>query len=246
MAGHTGEHQNGHMAGHSGGSTGGRTGRPPVLGRARIVAAAVGLADARGLDAVTMRSVAAALRAAPGSLYRHVSNRADLLAGMQDATIAEVGTGPAPTRGTVPAPRSGETAARAATATAATIPATPTRAATASAAAITVQWRARLTDIVARLVALHRAHPWLADVPVPKNPGPLTARLSADVLAVLEERGQARGRSLAALAVMLNLATGVARRGGEAASELSVQELSGIVVDAVIGVLDGGSSMLGP
>ena len=50
-------------------------GPKPALTLGRIVTAAVALADAEGLDAVSMGRVAAELGAAPMSLYRHVSAR---------------------------------------------------------------------------------------------------------------------------------------------------------------------------
>ncbi|MFF4105103.1 TetR/AcrR family transcriptional regulator C-terminal domain-containing protein [Streptomyces sp. NPDC001903] len=62
---------------------------PSSLTLERIVAAAVTVADAEGLAAVSMRRVAAELRAAPMSLYRHVSDKDDLLTRMMDSVIAE-------------------------------------------------------------------------------------------------------------------------------------------------------------
>ncbi|MFF9474086.1 TetR/AcrR family transcriptional regulator C-terminal domain-containing protein [Streptomyces roseolus] len=56
---------------------------------ARIVTAAVAVADAEGLAAVSMRRVAAELGVATMSLYRHVADKDDLLVRMMDAVIAE-------------------------------------------------------------------------------------------------------------------------------------------------------------
>ncbi|MFI6690089.1 TetR/AcrR family transcriptional regulator C-terminal domain-containing protein [Streptomyces sp. NPDC050485] len=55
----------------------------------RIVAAAVTVADAEGLAAVSMRRVAADLGVATMSLYRHVADKEDLLTRMMDTVIAE-------------------------------------------------------------------------------------------------------------------------------------------------------------
>ncbi|MFH9954019.1 TetR/AcrR family transcriptional regulator C-terminal domain-containing protein [Streptomyces roseolus] len=55
----------------------------------RIVAAAVAVADAEGLGAVSMRRVAAELGVATMSLYRHVADKDDLLVRMMDAAIGE-------------------------------------------------------------------------------------------------------------------------------------------------------------
>ena len=60
-------------------------GPKPALSLARIVDAAVLIADTEGLDAVSMGRVAAELGAAPMSLYRHVSAKEELLRLMVDA-----------------------------------------------------------------------------------------------------------------------------------------------------------------
>ncbi len=65
------------------------TGRPARHSRDEITAAAIRIADREGLDAVSMRRVAADLGAGAASLYRHLDNREDLLDLMIDATAAE-------------------------------------------------------------------------------------------------------------------------------------------------------------
>ena len=60
-------------------------GPKPTLSLPRIVAAAVRIADTEGLAAVSMGRVAAELGAAPMSLYRHVSDKKELLTLMVDA-----------------------------------------------------------------------------------------------------------------------------------------------------------------
>jgi AcrR family transcriptional regulator len=69
-----------------------RTGRGPVPehDRARIAAAAVALADAGGVGAVSMRKIAAALGTGPASLYRYVDSRDELLELMVDAVAGEL------------------------------------------------------------------------------------------------------------------------------------------------------------
>ena len=54
----------------------------------RIVDAAIAVADAEGLAAVSMRRVATELGAAPMALYRHVADKDDLLLHMMDAVMA--------------------------------------------------------------------------------------------------------------------------------------------------------------
>ncbi|WP_327135131.1 TetR/AcrR family transcriptional regulator C-terminal domain-containing protein [Streptomyces sp. NBC_01343] len=72
---------------------------PSGLTLERIVAAAVTVADAEGLAAVSMRRVAGELRAAPMSLYRHVADKDDLLTRMMDTAIAEHPLPAAPPQG---------------------------------------------------------------------------------------------------------------------------------------------------
>jgi AcrR family transcriptional regulator len=69
-----------------------RSSRGPVPehSRAEITAAAVALAGAAGLGAVTMRSVAAAIKTGPASLYRYVATRAELLELMADQARGEL------------------------------------------------------------------------------------------------------------------------------------------------------------
>lgn len=71
-------------------------GQQPRLTRHRIAAAAIAIADAEGLDAVSMRKVAVQLGCGTMSLYRHVSSKDELLDVMIDAGIGETGTGAAP------------------------------------------------------------------------------------------------------------------------------------------------------
>jgi AcrR family transcriptional regulator len=61
----------------------------PELSLQRIVGAGVALADSRGIDAVSMSRVAAALGAATMALYRHVRTKEELLLLMVDAALGE-------------------------------------------------------------------------------------------------------------------------------------------------------------
>ncbi|UJB46219.1 TetR/AcrR family transcriptional regulator [Streptomyces sp. A1-5] len=56
-----------------------RRGRPPLLSRESIVAAARQIADTQGMEALTVRRVAQALGGGQASLYRHISDRGELL-----------------------------------------------------------------------------------------------------------------------------------------------------------------------
>jgi AcrR family transcriptional regulator len=60
------------------------------LSRDRIVRAALALVDAEGLEAVSIRRLAAELGVAGPSLYNHVATKDDLLDAMVDAVLGEV------------------------------------------------------------------------------------------------------------------------------------------------------------
>jgi AcrR family transcriptional regulator len=64
-------------------------GRDPLT-RGRITRAALAVVDAEGLEALTMRRLAAELRVAPMSAYAHVAGKRELLAEVVDAVLGEV------------------------------------------------------------------------------------------------------------------------------------------------------------
>ncbi|GAA3014507.1 TetR/AcrR family transcriptional regulator C-terminal domain-containing protein [Kitasatospora albolonga] len=77
-------------------------GRREPLNRGRVLAAAVELADAIGIDALSMRRLAQELGVVPMALYKHVANKEQLLDGMVDAVLAEIDpVGEGPWRGVV-------------------------------------------------------------------------------------------------------------------------------------------------
>ena len=69
-------------------TTGGRSRTP--LGRDRVIAEAVALADEHGIDGLSMRRLAERLQVEPMSLYHHVANKDVILDGMVDLVFAEV------------------------------------------------------------------------------------------------------------------------------------------------------------
>jgi AcrR family transcriptional regulator len=68
----------------------GERSRRTPLTRARVLAAAVALADADGAGAVTMRALARGLGVKPMALYHHVAGKEEILDGMVDAVFAEI------------------------------------------------------------------------------------------------------------------------------------------------------------
>jgi AcrR family transcriptional regulator len=73
-------------------------GPKPTYSWGDIAAAGIRLADAEGLDAVTMRRIAAELGTGTTTLYRHVSGKEDVFDLMVDAALGEV----------TPPPRTGD------------------------------------------------------------------------------------------------------------------------------------------
>src|SRR5438552_2516613 len=68
------------------------------LSRERILEAALAHADEQGIDALSMRKLGQSLGFEAMSLYNHVANKDDLLDGMLDLVLAEMGP-PAPGEG---------------------------------------------------------------------------------------------------------------------------------------------------
>ncbi|MFI1947183.1 TetR/AcrR family transcriptional regulator C-terminal domain-containing protein [Streptomyces virginiae] len=106
----------------------------PELTLDRIVRAAVEIADAEGLAALSMRGVAARLGVAPMSTYRYVPGKEELILLMADAAYGEES------------------------------PADATAGATAGAAFAAGDWRARVEVGARTLWRLYRKHPWLARI----------------------------------------------------------------------------------
>jgi AcrR family transcriptional regulator len=62
----------------------------PNLSRDRVLRAAIALADAEGIESLTMRKLGVELGVEAMSLYRHVANKDDLLDGMIDGVFGEI------------------------------------------------------------------------------------------------------------------------------------------------------------
>src|SRR5438128_7764505 len=62
------------------------------LTRERILEAGLAMADANGIDALSMRKLGQELGFEAMSLYNHVANKDDLLDGMLDIVLAEMET----------------------------------------------------------------------------------------------------------------------------------------------------------
>jgi AcrR family transcriptional regulator len=60
------------------------------LSKQRVLRAAVALADAGGVEALSMRKLAQQLGVVPMALYKHVANKDELLDGMVDVVVSEI------------------------------------------------------------------------------------------------------------------------------------------------------------
>jgi AcrR family transcriptional regulator len=67
-----------------------RPGRPATIDAGQIVDAAVSVIDESGIEACTMRTVADRLGVTPMSIYRHISDKADLLARIPESLLGPV------------------------------------------------------------------------------------------------------------------------------------------------------------
>ncbi|MBA2631947.1 MAG: TetR/AcrR family transcriptional regulator [Chloroflexi bacterium] len=72
----------------------GRAERRIKLTRDRVLSAAMVLADAGGIESLTMRRLGEELSVGPMALYRHVTNKDDLVDGLVDLVFGEVGLPP--------------------------------------------------------------------------------------------------------------------------------------------------------
>ena len=64
--------------------------RRPPLNKALVIEGAIELADEIGIDALTIRRLAAKLGVKPMSIYHHVANKDEILDGMVDIVFSEI------------------------------------------------------------------------------------------------------------------------------------------------------------
>jgi AcrR family transcriptional regulator len=65
-------------------------GRPSKISQSSIVAASIAIADEHGLVGLTMKAVADHLAVTPMALYRHITDKADLLDLVVEALLTEI------------------------------------------------------------------------------------------------------------------------------------------------------------
>ncbi|GGU96506.1 TetR family transcriptional regulator [Kitasatospora herbaricolor] len=162
--------------------------RTPLLSRDRIVAAALALADAEGLDALSTRRLATELSVSGPSLYNHFATKDELLDAVVDSVMGEVdlsmfGPGAAETRD----------------------------AGGPGAAASPADWRTPLRDWARSYRAALAAHPNIVPV-LAQGPGrrPNALRLADAVFGCLVDAGWPRGQATRIGALMRYFVTGSA------------------------------------
>ncbi|MFF0742814.1 TetR/AcrR family transcriptional regulator [Streptomyces sp. NPDC004111] len=179
-------------------------GRKPAFTREAITAAAVALADAEGLEAVTMRRVAAEVGAGVMSLYSYAPDKETLLELMVDHVSAELEPGAGAGTGTEagtpaePGPGAGTEARSGATSEAAAGAAAEAKSGAASAKSpravvvspLTGDWRADLKTIGHLQRALMLRHRWLpAALTIRRSLGPHALAFLEHALAALRPTG---------------------------------------------------------
>ncbi|WP_431935551.1 TetR/AcrR family transcriptional regulator [Micromonospora sp. RP3T] len=146
-----------------------RRGPRPTLSPAVVARAGIAVADADGLDGLTMQRVAESLAVTKMALYRYVPGRAELVALMLDAALGEPPPAPAvdPAAPDIPAPGA---------------PGVPAPAGAG--------WRGQLDDWTRRLVERFRRHPWAQAAAVgARLPGPNELAWVERVVAALAGTG---------------------------------------------------------
>jgi len=63
-------------------------GRPPIISREAVIEAGLDLALREGVEALSIRKLAAALGVTPRALYRHVRNKQDIVVGVIDRVVS--------------------------------------------------------------------------------------------------------------------------------------------------------------
>ncbi|MET9553380.1 TetR/AcrR family transcriptional regulator [Streptomyces sp. NPDC006645] len=179
-------------------------GPKPGLTLDRIVTAAIELADAEGLAAVSMRRLSTELGAGTMSLYRHVPGRAELVDLMLDRVQGEGARAPEPERAG---------------------PADPGPADAAPAAG----WRKTVETAARGELALYQAHPWLLSVNQTRPVlGPGAVGGMETMLAGIKDTGLTDPELISVIIMVSGYVSGVARTQVHA---VEAQQVTGISDD---------------
>ncbi|MHA6765317.1 TetR/AcrR family transcriptional regulator [Streptacidiphilus sp. PAMC 29251] len=167
----------------------------PALTRGGIVATAVDLMAAEGLERVTMRRLAQELDTGPASLYVYVRNTAELHAAILDELLGSVDLTPARAAGS------------------------------GTAEAAEGDWRERLTRILTSYIKVLFEHPALAGSALVARPvGAHYLDLVEALLALLSEGGLPPARAAWAVDLLLLFATSTAAEQSTRSQSIDAQD----------------------
>ncbi|MFI2712654.1 TetR/AcrR family transcriptional regulator [Micromonospora sp. NPDC018662] len=157
-----------------------RRGPRPTLSPAAVARAGIAVADADGLDGLTMQRVAESLAVTKMALYRYVPGRAELVALMLDEALGEP----------PPAPAADRPAGRGAADVPGPADRTAGRGVPDDRTTTDAGWRGQLDDWTRRLVERFRRHPWAQAAAVgARLPGPNELAWVERVVAALASTG---------------------------------------------------------
>ncbi|MFI1825752.1 TetR/AcrR family transcriptional regulator [Streptomyces sp. NPDC020412] len=180
------------------------TGTRRGLSLERIVRCAVELADTEGLPAVSMRRLAERLGFTTMALYRHVPGKADLLALMRDAVMAELTPAEARTEARTEAPTEAPTEISTEIST---------EVASATTGGESRGWRADLEAWARASIELQQRHPWLADLGEERQiPGPHGVASFERALSVAARTGLPPAQVIAVVTLVGDFVDGAARK----------------------------------
>ena len=140
--------------------------RRRTLTREKVIAAAMGLADRDGLEALSMRHLAQAVGVEPMSLYNHVRDKDDLLDALADRVAAEM----APVTPDAAAPADAPEA-------------------TVTLAAAGTGWRPAIRSRYVSARSVLRRHPWAVPLLESRPAGPDRMAQHEALLATLRDAG---------------------------------------------------------
>ncbi|MFD7318488.1 TetR/AcrR family transcriptional regulator [Streptomyces sp. NPDC059883] len=170
-------------------------GPKPGLTLDRIVTTAVALADAEGLDAVSMRRLSTELGTGTMSLYRYVPGKAELIDLMLNQVQGETA---APAESPTPGSESGSESG--------------SDTGTVPASAADTGWRAATEAMAHAALALHQRHPWLLSVNQARPVlGPNSVSGLERKLAAIKGMGLTDPELISVIIMIEGYVTGVAR-----------------------------------
>ncbi|MFD2687141.1 TetR/AcrR family transcriptional regulator [Streptomyces phyllanthi] len=187
-------------------------GPKPGLSLDRIVAAAVEIADAEGLEAVSMRRLSTTLKAGTMSLYRYVPGKAELLDLMLDRVQAEALEGGQESGRTETGQESGETETGQEGRSAETDQEGGSAETDQEGGSVAAGWRDAVAIMARGYLEHYRRHPWLLRVNQARTVmGPSSLRSLEAALVPLKGMGLSDPELISVFIAVQSFAGGIAR-----------------------------------